>query len=228
MSRWFDRIPSEEFEVYKTAGFARRQQPGKRPALLVIDCTLSFTGSQGKESVVEAIKEYQSACGPAAWQALGFIREALALFRNQGRVVVYTRPDVYDQKFAGEATKAGKGAGMASGNEIVPEIAPLPSEWIVEKAKASCFFGTPLASYLLQKQVDTLVVVGVSTSGCVRASVIDAFSHGFKVFLIEEGCFDRSAFAHAANLFDMDAKYANVITFEEFNAMFSEEVSTTF
>jgi maleamate amidohydrolase len=221
MSRWFDLIPPEEFEVYKTAGFAGRQQPGERPALLVIDCTLSFTGSQGKESVAAAIEEYQSACGPAAWQALGFIKDALALFRKQGKVVVFTRPDLNDQRFAGEATKAGKGAGMVSGNEIVPEIAPLPSEWIVEKAKASCFFGTPLASYLVQKGVDTLIVVGVSTSGCVRASVIDAFSYGFKVFLIEEGCFDRSSFAHAANLFDMDAKYANVITFEEFKSMFS-------
>ena len=221
MPRWFEFIPPEEFEVYKTAGFAKRQQPGNTPAFLVIDCTLSFTGSQGKESVIAAIEEYQSACGPAAWQAVRFIKEALNLFRRQGRPVVFTRPDVYDQTFAGEATKAGKGAGMVSGNEIVPEIAPLPSEWIVEKAKASCFFGTPLASYLLQKRVDTLVVVGVSTSGCVRASVIDAFSHGFKVFLLEEGCFDRSSFAHAANLFDMDAKYANVITFEEFKLMFS-------
>jgi maleamate amidohydrolase len=221
MPRWFERIPPEEFEVYKTAGFAKRQQPGNMPALLVIDCTLSFTGSQGKESVIDAIKEYQSACGPGAWQAIGFIKEALALFRGQGRPVVFTRPDVYDQTFAGEATKAGKGAGMVSGNEIVPEIAPLPSEWIVEKAMASCFFGTPLVSYLVRKRVDTLVVVGVSTSGCVRSSVIDAFSHGFKVFLIEEGCFDRSSFANAANLFDMDAKYANVITFEEFKSMFS-------
>lgn len=221
MPRWFERIPPEEFEVYKSAGFARREQPGKTPALLVIDCTLSFTGSQGKESVTQAIEEYQSACGPAAWQAMGFIKEALSLFRSQGRAVVFTRPDLNDQRFAGEATKAGKGAGMISGNEIVPEIAPLPSEWVVEKAKASCFFGTPLASYLHQKKVDTLVVVGVSTSGCVRASVVDAFSHGFKVFLIEDGCFDRSAFAHAANLFDMDAKYANVITFDEFRSTFS-------
>jgi maleamate amidohydrolase len=219
-ARWFDRIPNEELEIYKTAGFGKRQEPGTRPALLIIDCTLSFTGSQGKESVTAAIEEYRSACGPAAWQAIAYIKEVLSLFRTQGRVIVFTRPDLNDQRFAGEATKAGKGTGMVSGNEIVPEIAPLPSEWIVEKAKASCFFGTPLASYLHQKQVDTLVIVGVSTSGCVRASVIDAFSHGFKVFLVEEGCFDRSGFAHAANLFDMDAKYADVITLEEFRSMF--------
>lgn len=221
MPRWFEFIPPEEVEIYRSAGFAKRQQPGNTPALLIIDCTLSFTGSQGKGSVADAIKEYQSACGPAAWQAMGFIKEALTLFRKQGRIIVFTRPDLNNQRFAGEATKAGKGAGMVSGNEIAPDIAPLPSEWVLEKAKASCFFGTPLASYLYQKRVDTLVVVGVSTSGCVRASVIDAFSHGFKVFLIEEGCFDRSGFAHAANLFDMDAKYANVITFEEFKSIFS-------
>jgi maleamate amidohydrolase len=221
MPRWFESIPPKEFEVYKNAGFGKRQEPGKTPALLIIDCTLAFTGSRTKASVIEAIQEYRTACGPDAWQAVGFIKEALALFRKQGRVVVYTRADLIGQDFAGEATKAGKGAGMESGNEIVPEIAPLDTEWTVEKTMASCFFGTPLATYLRKKQVDTLVVVGVSTSGCVRASVIDAFSHGFKVFLIEEGCFDRSSFAHAANLFDMDAKYANVITFEEFRGLFS-------
>ena len=217
----------QEFEVYKTAGFGKRQEPGKTPALLIIDCTLSFTGSRTKTSVTEAIQEYRSACGPASWQAIGFIREALALFRKQGRVVVYTRAGrVYGQDFAGEATKGGKGVGMESGNEIVPEIAPLDSEWVVEKTRRAASLARRSPRIFRKKQVDTLVVVGVSTSGCVRASVIDAFSHGFKVFLIEEGCFDRSAFAHAANLFDMDAKYANVITFEEFNAMFSEEGAT--
>ena len=221
MARWFESIPPEEFEVYKAAGFGKRQEPGKTSALLIIDCTLSFTGSRNKTSVTDAIEEYQTACGPTSWKAIGFIKEALALFREQGRVVVYTRPDLRGQDYAGEATKGGKGVGMEKGNDIVPEIVPLDSEWVVEKTMASSFFGTPLATYLRKKQVDTLVVVGVSTSGCVRASVIDAFSHGFKVFLIEEGCFDRSSFAHVANLFDMDAKYANVITFEEFKSLFS-------
>lgn len=218
MSRWFDLIPQQELDIYNTAGFARRQQPGKAPALLVVDCTLSFTGSRGK-SVVEAIQEYKTACGPAGWKSLPFIKEAIALFRAKDWPVVFSRQSINDQNAVGGATKAANEYRGEGGNQILPEIAPLPSEWLLEKPKASCFFGTPLVSYLHQKQVDTLVVVGVSTSGCVRASVIDAFSYGFKVFIIEEGCFDRSDFAHAANLFDMDAKYANVITFEEFKAL---------
>ena len=143
-------------------------------------------------------------------------RPRLAL-PNEARAAVWVIPNVEYFPFDLPSTPINPACTY-----LVPDvIAPLPSAWIVEKAKASCFFGTPLACYLIQKGVDTLVVVGVSTSGCVRASVIDAFSYGFKVFLIEEGCFDRSDFAHAANLFDMDAKYASVITFEEFESMFS-------
>lgn len=220
MTRWRDHIPREEFEVYSTAGFAKRQTPGKHPALLVVDCTLAFIGSAGQKTVKEAIREYRTACGPAGYAALPFIREAIARFRTRQWPVIFSRPSISDQRAAGEATKAGKGSWSEEGNLIPEEIAPLAGEWVVEKAMASCFFGTPLATCLVRMRVDTLVVVGVSTSGCVRASVTDAFSHGFTVFLIEEACFDRSAYAHAANLFDMDAKYANVVTFEEFKAIF--------
>ena len=221
MSRWFTHIPPEEFEIYGSAGFAQKRQPGKVPALLVIDCTLAFTGSRDKESLTAAIQEYRTACGPPAWEALKFIKEAITLFRKQNRLVLFSKPNLRDGKFAGRATKATGPLEKEEGNRIPDEIAPLASEWVIEKTRASCFFGTPFASYLNQKRVDTLVIVGTTTSGCVRATVVDAFSHGFTVFLIEEGCFDRSHFAHVANLFDMNAKYADVITFEEFKAMFS-------
>ena len=220
MARWFESIPKEEFETYKTAGFGTRQEPGRAPALLVIDCTYGFTGSRERQSVAEAIGEYPTACGPSGWQAFPFINGVIELARGKGWPVIFSRPSIGDQQAAGEATKAGKGPKGEEGNRILEEIAPIPGEWLVEKAKASCFFGTPLATYLVRHRVDTLVVVGVSTSGCVRATVVDAFSYGFRVFIVEEGCFDRSAYAHAANLFDMDAKYGNVITFEEFKAIF--------
>ena len=80
-------------------------------------------------------------------------------------------------------------------------------------------FQTPLSAALVRQGVDTLVFCGVSTSGCVRASVVDGFSHGFQTFVVDECCFDRSAFAHAANLFDMNAKYAVVLSLEETERM---------
>jgi maleamate amidohydrolase len=96
----------------------------------------------------------------------------------------------------------------------VAEIAPLETEYVVEKAKASAFFGTPLSSYLQRNGIDTLLVCGTSTSGCVRASVTEAFSHGYRVFVVEECVFDRSALSHAVNLFEMNAKYASVIPYD--------------
>jgi nicotinamidase-related amidase len=96
----------------------------------------------------------------------------------------------------------------------VAEIAPQPRDVVIGKLKPSAFFGTPLASYLLELKVDTLIVCGTTTSGCVRASVLDAFSLGYRVAVVEECTFDRGEVSHAINLFDMNAKYADVVSLE--------------
>ena len=83
------------------------------------------------------------------------------------------------------------------------------------KQKPSAFFATPLLSYLIERAIDTLLVTGVSTSGCVRATVIDAFSYNYRVAVVEEGCYDRSQASHAINLCDMNAKYADVVSLEK-------------
>jgi maleamate amidohydrolase len=90
---------------------------------------------------------------------------------------------------------------------------------VLPKTKASGFFQTPLAAYLTKQQIDTAVVCGVSTSGCVRATAVDAHSHGYTTFVIDDCCFDRSYFAHCANLFDLDAKYASVVSLDEIALM---------
>ena len=97
------------------------------------------------------------------------------------------------------------------GNEIVTPIAPGPKDIVVLKQKPSGFFGTNLASYLTLLGCDSLIVTGTTTSGCVRATVLDAFSLNYRVALAEEGCFDRSQASHAINLCDMNAKYADVV-----------------
>jgi nicotinamidase-related amidase len=83
------------------------------------------------------------------------------------------------------------------------------------KPKPSAFFGTPLTSHLTLLGADSLIVVGTTTSGCVRASVVDAFSHNYRVAVVEDGCFDRSQASHALALCDMDAKYADVVSSDE-------------
>ena len=101
------------------------------------------------------------------------------------------------------------------GNDIMDEIAPSPQDIVIRKHKPSAFSGTPLIAYLNDLGADSLIVTGTTTSGCVRASVIDAFSNNLRVAVVEEGCFDRSQASHAVNLCDMHAKYADVIGVEE-------------
>ena len=101
------------------------------------------------------------------------------------------------------------------GNEIVTPIAPAPQDIVVLKQKPSGFFGTNLTSYLTLLRCDSLIVTGTTTSGCVRATVLDAFSLNYRIAIAEEGCFDRSQASHAINLCDMNAKYADVVKTSE-------------
>ena len=108
------------------------------------------------------------------------------------------------------------------GNEIVAMIAPGPRDIVIKKQKPSGFFGTNLASYLTLFGCDSVIVVGTTTSGCVRATVVDAFSLNYRIVLAEEGCFDRSEASHAVSLCDLHAKYADVIPTAEILSYFNQ------
>jgi nicotinamidase-related amidase len=99
--------------------------------------------------------------------------------------------------------------------EIIDEVAPLPGEVVIQKPAPSAFFGTPLAGYLTSQRIDTIITCGETTSGCVRASVVDGFSYRYRMICVEECIFDRHEAAHAMNLFDMDRKYADVLPLDE-------------
>ena len=215
MKEWLKVIPAHERSIYESAGFVSNTDFGKRPCLIVVDVTYGFTGSEGL-TLEEAVAEFHTACGPAGWEAMPRIARLIELFRRAALPIVFTRSDLDGTAFAGKATNSRrKGKLPAKFNEFPPAIAPRQGEWVLEKAKASAFFQTPLSTYLIKQGVDTAVVCGVSTSGCVRASAVDAFSHGFKTIVVDDCCFDRSHFAHCANLFDLQAKYAAVLSLEE-------------
>ncbi len=220
MRPWQKLIPAEELAAYQRSGFHGEMAMGGKAALIVVDVTLGFTGSRGL-TLAQAVAEFSAACGPASWEAMPAIVRLIGMFRDRGLPIVYTRSSLEDIAWTGKATKAKRANKPlpAHFNDFPPEIAPRDGEWVLEKTKASAFFGTPLATYLLKERIDTAVVCGVSTSGCVRASVVDAFSHGLSTFVVDECCFDRSPFAHAANLFDMNAKYASVVTLAEIEQM---------
>ena len=215
MKVWMQQIPAAELATYEKAGFSGTLAFGKAPALIVVDVTLGFTGAEGL-TLEEAIAQFSTACGPSSWVAMPRIARLIELFRAHAAPIVYTRSNLGDTRYTGRATKSKRANAAPPGfNDFPAAIAPRDGEWVLEKSKASAFFGTPLATYLVQQGIDTTVLCGVSTSGCVRASVVDAFSHGFTTFLVDDCCFDRSEFAHAANLFDMHGKYAAVLSLEE-------------
>jgi maleamate amidohydrolase len=99
----------------------------------------------------------------------------------------------------------------APAGQIVPELTPLPSERILRKTQPSTFFSTGYADLLRRQGVDTVIVAGCTTSGCVRATVVDAMSHNFRTIVVRDGVGDRSIAAHEANLFDMEQKYADLM-----------------
>jgi maleamate amidohydrolase len=219
MKDWMKIIPEAELQTYKRAGFQTDLAVGARPVLVVVDVTFGFCGSRGA-TLDAAIDEYTTACGPAAWEAMPRIAGLIDLFRHKQLPVVYTRSDLAGTPFAGKATKSKRTGPVAPGfNDFPAEILPREGEWILEKTKASGFFQTPLSTYLTRLGTDMVVVCGVSTSGCVRATSVDAWSHGFTTFVVDDCCFDRSHFAHCANLFDLDAKYASVVSLHELRGL---------
>src|SRR5262249_22547458 len=109
------------------------------------------------------------------------------------------------------ATKRVRPPVDPSDYAIRPEFKPQPGDVVITKQRASVFYGTPLLAHLTQLGIQTLIVCGESTSGCVRATAVDAYSNGFHVVLVEECCFDRSPLSHKVNLFDMHHKYTDVM-----------------
>jgi nicotinamidase-related amidase len=215
-------IPESELATYRRAGFLRQLELGHRTALVVVDVTLGFTGREGL-TLDQAIEEFPTACGPSSWEAMPQIARLIQQFRARGMPIVYTRSDIESQRFTGRATKSKREGKVAPGfGDFPADIAPRDGEWVFEKTKASAFFRTPLSIYLTRERIDSVVICGVSTSGCVRATAVDSCSSGFDTFVIEDACFDRSWFAHCSNLFDMSAKYAEVLSVRELEELWGD------
>lgn len=209
---WDNLISENEKKAYRAAGFGRATGIGRRPALLIIDVQYRTVGTE-RRPFWEAIKEFPTSCGEVAWDAVGNIARLLALFRERGWPVLYpyvSPKQGFDAGRLSDKVPAIMGVA-AKGYEFVAEIAPNEKDVLVPKKHPSAFFGTPLASYLINTGADTLVVTGCSTSGCVRGTVVDGFAYNYRVLVPEDAVFDRSAVSHAVNLFDMAEKYADVM-----------------
>lgn len=225
---WDKFLTERDKAVFAAAGYGARGGFGKRPALLVVDVNWAFCGDR-PEPILESIKRWRNSCGEDAWVALPFIKSLIEKARAKGIPVIYTtgvrRADNWDAgswswKNSRSSEDASRSQSNLDGNEIVAEIAPGPRDIVVFKQKPSGFFGTNMASYLTLLGCDSVIVTGTTTSGCVRATVLDAFSLNYRVAVVEEACFDRSQASHAINLCDMNAKYADVVKTAEVLAFF--------
>jgi maleamate amidohydrolase len=211
---WDDVIGSEERLIASRFGTARPL--GTRPALLLIDCYRKVFGDR-PQSLAEAIDEWPLTCGVHGWEALPALEMVLGSARTAGVPVIHTTGENRPDARLGAATHRGPAPGEdeLAGYDIVPSLEPREGELVAHKGRASAFFGTPVSTWLRQLDVDTLIVAGETTSGCVRASVVDAYSHGFAVVVVEEATFDRNTLSHKVNLYDMHLKYASVLHLEE-------------
>lgn len=215
MNPWDGVVTEEEKEIYRAAGFGKPSGMGNRPVLLIIDVQYRTVGTK-PAPFREAVKEFPTACGQVGWDAVHNIEKVLALFRERGWPVLYpyvSMKESFDTGRLAEKVPALMTVA-ARGYEFVREIAPREGDILLPKKHPSAFFGTPLASYLVDLQADTLVVTGCTTSGCVRGTVVDGFAYNFKVAIPHECVYDRGPTAHAVNLFDMSEKYADVMTTE--------------
>ena len=219
---WDKYISKRDQGVFNAAGFGQSAGFGERPVLMVIDVNYAFCGDR-REPILDSIKRWKLSCGEVAWDALPILVKLIETAHIKEIPVIYTtgysRTDKWDRGSwswknpRGENLKHSEPAPKTNrdGNDIMDEISPNPQDIVVWKQKPSAFHEAPTMSYLNLLKADTVIIAGTTTSGCVRATAIDAFSHNFHVSVIEDGCFDRSDVSHAITLLDLHAKYADVV-----------------
>lgn len=207
---WKDVVDKETMEIY--ASYHRETYVGRNPAVLAIDLyRKSYQG--GNRPVAEVNRQFDGSCGENAWRAIPPTQKLFAAARAAGIPIIYS-------------TRHADTSGVTSTNRkqlqesddlyaIQPELAPAPGDLVIHKERASVFFGTPLVTHLRRLGADSLIICGESTSGCVRATTVDAYSLGFHSTLVEECTYDRSMLSHKVNLFDLHHKYADVMHVDE-------------
>ena len=205
-------------DVYAAQGFGATIGPGQRWGLLIVDFVVGFTDPAlfGGGNIGAAVQR---------------TRELLAFARRETLPVAHTRVVYADDGadagiFALRNPRSLLLTESSAASQIVPELTPFKGERIIRKTEPSAFFCTALAPWLLLRGVDTLLIAGCTTSGCVRASVVDAMSHNFRPVVVSDCVGDRALEPHHANLFDMRQKYADVMDCDQAIAAFHAQRRT--
>jgi len=207
---WKDVIDADTVQIYQA--YRRKIYVGDNPAVLAIDLyNKAYRG--GDRPVKEVDREFSGSCGEHAWKAHGADASAVCGRTPRRRTDHLHHPP---RRHGGvHSTNRNIGREAHDTYAIKAELAPAPDELVIYKERASAFFGTPLIAHLQQKTHRQHDHLRESTSGCVRASTVDAYSYGFHNVVVEECTYDRSLITHKVNLFDLHHKYADVMHIEE-------------
>ena len=219
---WDKFLTEKDKEIFQLAGYGKRGGFGKRPALFIIDVQYNFCGDEPGERQQDGLKTYRTHCGEAGWQAVPHIERLMHLAREKNLPILYTqserRADMSDSGVQVGKSYRGHEKTSQEGSHATQTVAPLaprPQDMLIGKRKPSAFFGTMFMSQLNFLDVDTLILTGCTSSGCLRATAVDAYSFNFKTIIPEETAFDRFEASHAMSLFDLNCKYADVIPTDE-------------
>lgn len=208
---WKDVVSPEALAIYES--YKREIYVGERPALLAIDLyNLVYNG--GPRPVAEICNDYPSTCGEYAWAAISPTQLLFKAARDAGIPILYSTGLPQSQAPIKATNRRVKHTDPKA-FEIREEFKPEPGDLVIQKQRASVFYGTPIIAYLNQLGVRSLIICGESTSGCVRASAVDAYSNGYHTVVVEECTFDRQLLSHKINLFDLHHKYADVMHVED-------------
>jgi nicotinamidase-related amidase len=217
MPVWDNILTPTDREVIRRGGYGKPRGLGKRPALLIIDAQYNYAGAD--KPILEQIQEWPSGVGESAWRAMERLKPLIRAFREEKRSILYTRQVRKSIAFDGFAAKADRSSSQylegSKGTSIVETIAPQEGDFVIDKGYASAFYGTPLLSVLIKLKVDTLLVAGGTTGGCVRATCVDAISRNFDVAVVEDCVYDRISVSHKVALLDLWMKYCDLMSGEE-------------
>jgi maleamate amidohydrolase len=210
---WKDVVPESDLKLY--AGWRRETFVGPRPALLAIDLyDLVYRG--GPYPPAELNERFPNTCGIYAHRAIAPTKKLIAAARRAGIPIFFCTQDIRPNNRPPGAVSTRRRIEVPNdGYAIYREFTVEAGDISIPKQRASIFAGTPLASHLALLGVQSLIVCGESTSGCVRASVVDGYSAGYHVSIVEECTYDRAELTHKVNLFDMHHKYADVMHVDE-------------
>ncbi len=217
MKPWDQYLGDADRAVIERGRFGRRMGFGSRPAVVVIDAQRYMVGEPGKDA------DWPSSCGDVGRAAMAQLCRVVEQAQASQVPCFFTTFEleasgvdigVYGRK---RSLLSGEHWCLAGtlGAELSPDLTPSERDIVFVKKKPSGFHGTPLLGYLVERGIDTVIVVGGATSNCIRATVFDSSSYNFRTIVPQEAVFDRIGISHAISLFDMDRQFADVMEVEE-------------